>query len=164
MKASAPHPAGTLALARADEGDFEALLALRLAAMREGLERLGRFDPQHARERLGRGFSPARIRHILCNGMRVGFLAVTREAEPWQLDHLYVDPSMQGRGIGGWALEQVLAEADAGVHAVAVTALKRSDANRFYARHGFMPVGESQWDVHYLRPARGTPARGGAGS
>ena len=34
------------------EADFEDLLALRIAAMRESLERLGRFDPERARSRL----------------------------------------------------------------------------------------------------------------
>ena len=33
------------------EADFEDLLALRIAAMRESLERLGRFDPERARSR-----------------------------------------------------------------------------------------------------------------
>jgi hypothetical protein len=46
-----------LSLAPAGEGDFEALLALRMAAMRESLEKVGRFDPQRARERLSRGTS-----------------------------------------------------------------------------------------------------------
>lgn len=151
-------PASQLRLEPADEGDFEALLALRLAAMRDGLERLGRFDPARVRERLGRSFSPTNTRHIVWQGQRVGFMALTRGESLWRLDHLYVDPAMAGCGIGGWALEQVLAEADAEGVAVALTALKRSDAIRFYERHGFRCIGENDWDAHYLRPARGTAA------
>ena len=26
--------------------------------------------------------------------------------------------------------------------------------NRFYLRHGFMHVEESEWDIYYVRPAR----------
>ncbi|MEY8689355.1 MAG: GNAT family N-acetyltransferase [Leptothrix sp. (in: b-proteobacteria)] len=152
-----PVPVQELRLDRADEGDFEALLALRLAAMRDGLERLGRFDPARVRERLGRSFSPVNTRHIVWRGQRVGFMAVTRGESLWRLDHLYVDPAMAGMGIGTWALEQVLAEADAEQVAVALTALKRSDAIRFYERHGFRCIGENDWDVHYLRAARPGP-------
>ena len=143
-----------LAVAPADEGDFEQLLALRLAAMRDSLERLGRFDPDRARQRLGRSFSPANTRHVLCDGQRVGFVAVTRGESLWRLDHLYVDPAMQHLGIGTWVIAQVLKEADEEFCAVAVTALKHSDANRFYLRHGFRLADESDWDLHYLRPAR----------
>jgi GNAT superfamily N-acetyltransferase len=151
--------ADRLGLEPADDGDFEALLALRIAAMREGLERLGRFEPDRVRERLGRSFSPANTRHILMDGQRVGFLAVTRGESLWRLDHLYVDPACAGRGIGGWALVQVLNAADKESVAVALTALKRSDAQRFYERHGFRRVDESDWDAHYLRPAQASPQR-----
>ena len=143
-----------LRLERADEGDFEALLALRIAALRDGLERVGRSEPARVRDRLGRSFSPANTRHIVSQGQRVGFVAVTRGESLWRIDHLYVDPAVAGCGIGGWALDQVLAEADAAGVALAFTALKRSDAVRFYERHGFRCIGQNDWDVHYLRPAR----------
>ena len=44
--------APALDYAPAQPGDFEDLLALRLRAMRESLERIGRYDEQRARERL----------------------------------------------------------------------------------------------------------------
>ncbi|MEY4753388.1 MAG: hypothetical protein RJA44_1063 [Pseudomonadota bacterium] len=155
-------PVERLSLAAADEGDFEALLALRIAAMREGLERLGRFEPDRVRQRLGRSFSPVNIRHIVLDGQHVGFLGLTRGESLWRLDHLYVDPALAGQGIGAWALQQVLAEADAEAVAVALTALKRSDAIRFYERHGFRCIGDNDWDVHYLRPARSTSGSSGS--
>lgn len=144
-----------LSLAPAGEGDFEALLALRMAAMRESLERVGRFDPQRARERLSRGYLPAYTRHILKQGELVGFVVVVPRENDWLLDHLYIHPSAQGLGVGSWVLTQVLAEADAQRKAVSVTALKHSDANRFYLRHGFVLQAEGEWDLYYLRSARG---------
>ena len=143
-----------MALTPAGDGDFEALLALRLAAMRESLERLGRFDPQRARERLSRGYQPAHTRHILRRGELIGFVVVMPGDDGWQLDHLYVHPSAQGEGIGSWVLAQVLSEADAVHQPLSVTALKHSEANRFYQRHGFELQAESEWDMHYLRAAR----------
>lgn len=154
MSDSAASDRPVLALSPAGEGDFEALLSLRLAAMRESLERVGRFDPQRARERLSRGFQPAHTRHILRDGELVGFVVVVPRERDWLLDHLYIHPSAQGQGIGGWVLEQVLREADAQHRPVHVTALKHSDANRFYQRHGFELQAEGEWDLYYLRPAR----------
>jgi GNAT superfamily N-acetyltransferase len=138
----------------ANEGDFESLLVLRMAAMRESLDELGRFDPQRARERLSRGFSAAQTRHIVADGERVGFVVVIPRAEDLLLDHLYIHPQAQGRGIGSLVLAQVLAEADALNRPVSLTSLKHSAANRFYQRHGFVLWDESEWDMHYWRPAR----------
>ncbi|MCA0176457.1 MAG: GNAT family N-acetyltransferase [Proteobacteria bacterium] len=143
-----------ITLAPAGEADFEALLALRLAAMQESLSRVGRFDPQRARERLSRGYSPAHTRHILQAGALVGFVVVQPREADWLLDHLYIHPSAQRQGIGAWVLAQVLAEADAAHKAVSVTALKHSDANRLYLRHGFALQAEGEWDLYYWRPAR----------
>ncbi|MBT9595058.1 MAG: GNAT family N-acetyltransferase [Vitreoscilla sp.] len=143
-----------LALTPAGDADFESLLALRLAAMRESLEKLGRFDPQRARERLSRGYLPAYTRHILNRGELVGFVVLVPRENDWLLDHLYVHPSAQGEGIGSWVLGQVLKEADAQHMPVSVTALKHSDANRFYLRHGFVLQAEGEWDLYYLRSAR----------
>ena len=102
-----------LALAPAFDDDFEALLSLRMAAMRESLERVGRFDPQRARERLSRGYLPAYTRHILRRGELVGFVVVQPRENDWLLDHLYIHPNAQGDGVGSWVLAQVLAEVKA---------------------------------------------------
>ncbi|OYU77409.1 MAG: GNAT family N-acetyltransferase [Burkholderiales bacterium PBB5] len=147
--------AAPLALAQATDDDFEALLSLRLAAMHESLQRLGRFDPQRARERLSRAFEPAHTRHILLGGERVGFVVLLPKDDHLVLDHLYIAPQAQGQGIGSWVMAQVLDEADRLAWPLRVTALKLSDANRFYQRHGFELQHESEWDLHYLRPALG---------
>jgi len=152
-------PPGTapLALAPVSDDDFETMLSLRMAAMHESLQRLGRFDPQRARERLSRAFEPAHSRHILLDGERVGFVVLlpvpAAAPDHFVLDHLYVAPQAQGQGVGSWVMGQLLAEADRLGLPVRVTALKQSDANRFYVRHGFELQHTSEWDLHYLRPA-----------
>ena len=153
-----------LALAPASDDDFEALLALRLAAMHESLQQLGRFDPRRARERLSRAFEPAHTRHILQGDERVGFVVLLPMRDHLLLDHLYIAPQAQGQGVGSWVMIQVLDEADRLGLAVRLTALKLSDANRFYQRHGFELQHASDWDLHYLRPARGDGGGDGGGS
>lgn len=154
-------PAHTLALAPASDEDFEALLVLRQAAMHESLTRLGRFDPERARERLSRAFEPAHTRHVLYRGERQGFVVLLPKRDHLVLDHLYLTPQAQGQGIGSWVLAQVLAEADRRGLPVRVTALRLSAANRFYQRHGFVLQHQSDWDLHYLRPAQPQPAAPG---
>ena len=55
--------AAGLTMRKACESDFEALVALRIAAMRDSLERVGRFDEKRARERLARMRTPRTVRN-----------------------------------------------------------------------------------------------------
>lgn len=131
--------------------DLDELVELRIEAMRESLERLGRFDPVRARERFASGFEPACTRHVLQDGLRVGFVVVKPHPDGLLLDHLYVRPAAQGRGVGGRVLVDVLANADAQRLTVMVGALRGSLANAFYMRHGFQRMSEGDWDVYYRR-------------
>lgn len=147
-----------LSLQPVHEADFAAMAELRIAAMRDSLERLGRFDPQRARDRLRAGFAPAYMHHIVRDGQqRIGF--VTLKPEPGEnalrLDHLYLLPAHQGRGIGAWVLHWAMAQAYTRQCPLKLTALQRSDANRFYQRHGFELQAQDDLDVHYcwLPPA-----------
>ncbi|MES3002584.1 MAG: GNAT family N-acetyltransferase [Pseudomonadota bacterium] len=135
----------------AKSGDGEALADLRVEAMRESLERIGRFDPVRARERFLSSFSAQHTRHIALNGERVGFFVVKPLDGGLLLDHLYVRPGHQGKGIGAAVLARVIAEADAAGMQVRVGALRGSDANRFYAKHGFVLVDEQEFDLYYVR-------------
>jgi GNAT superfamily N-acetyltransferase len=148
------------ALHGASADDFEALHALRLRAMRESLERLGRYDPQTARERLAAGFAPEHTQHIVVDGRRVGFLVLKHLSHVMRLDHLYIDPAHQRRGIGAQVMRWVFAQADGAQFPLELCALKGSDANRFYLRHGCVKTGEGDWDIDYLRmpPSEGVRA------
>ena len=140
-----------IAYETASPDDLESLIELRLAAMRESLERIGRFDPARSRERFARSFDPGHTRHILADGHRVGFIVVKPQAEGLLLDHLYVRPGQQGQGIGGHVLADLLADADARHLPVHVGALRESASNAFYVRYGFHQVSESEFDIFYRR-------------
>ena len=137
----------------AESGDAEALVALRIEAMRESLERIGRFDPDRARQLFLDGFEPAQTQHIEADGERIGFFVLKLQSDGLLLDHLYMRPARQGRGIGAAVLAHVFAMADASGLAVRVGALRGSDSNRFYQRHGFELVEEGEFDIHYVRRA-----------
>lgn len=137
--------------------DADALADLRVEAMRESLERIGRFDPQRARSRFLAGFAPEVTREIRVGGERAGFFALRTEPGGLLLDHLYVRPSHQSRGIGSAVLSSVFAEADARGLPVRVGALRGSESNSFYRRHGFELVEEAQFDNYYVRTPRRVP-------
>jgi GNAT superfamily N-acetyltransferase len=67
---------------------------------------------------------------------------------------LYIVPAHQGKGVGAVALEAVLADADTQGVPVRLGALRDSDSNRFYQRHGFVKTGEDEWDIYYVREPR----------
>ena len=139
----------TIALAPAREDDAEALVALRIAAMRDSLERIGRYDPQRARTRFLSGFVPAQTRHIEASGRRVGFVVVKPGPHAVLLDHLYIHPDSQGLGIGAIVLARIIDEARHQGLPLRVGALRDSDANRFYLRHGFKLVAQEEFDNYY---------------
>ncbi len=50
-------------------------------------------------------------------------------------------------------LNVVISQADRDGLSLRVGALKESDSNRFYARHGFVLVEQSEFDNYYIRHA-----------
>jgi GNAT superfamily N-acetyltransferase len=145
------NPVSALHLTPAQDADGPALAELRVAAMRDSLLRVGRFDPQRARQRLLDGFVAAHTWHVGWAGERVGCVVLRREADHLRLAHLYIHPQHQGRGVGAAVLAWVFAEAEAAGLPVRVGALRESDSNRFYARHGFVRVAQTEFDNEYLR-------------
>jgi ribosomal protein S18 acetylase RimI-like enzyme len=131
--------------------DVEALVAIRLAAMRESLERIGRFDPVRARTRFLTDFEPEHTRHIVAHGQRVGFVVIKPTADALHLDHLYILSAWQGQGMGASVLRLVFSEADALGLPIRVGALRESASNRFYARHGFELIERKEFDNYYVR-------------
>jgi GNAT superfamily N-acetyltransferase len=142
-------PAFRFAQARAD--DLERLAALRVRAMRDSLERIGRFDPERARRRMVDHYDPDHTRLILDGAAEVGCVAFApRPPKGFWLEHFYIDPSHQGRGLGAAVLAALLAEADAAGEAVELSVLRESPALRLYIRAGFVETARDATDV-YLR-------------
>lgn len=134
--------------------DLETLVALRVAALRKSLERVGRFTPERARARFIESFRPEHTRLIRVGPGLAGCVAFGPRDNDWEIEHFYLDPAFQGAGLGGAVLTALLAEADAAGHAVVLTVLQMSDANRFYARFGFEETGREGVDIFRRRPTR----------
>lgn len=146
-----PTQTASFVLVPARQSDLDDLVAIRIEAMRESLERVGRFDPVRARERFVGGFDARDTRYIEVAGEKVGFVVVRHHPNELLLDHLYVRPCAQGAGLGSAVLAQIFKEAEAAALSIKVGALKESASNRFYTRHGFEFVESSEFDNYYVR-------------
>ena len=138
------------------QADFPDLLALRIRTLRASLERLGRFDPQRAAQRFQSTFRSTDTRRILVSGQPAGCVAFWPEPGGMRIEHFYLDEPYQRCGLGAAVLGRLFDEAAPSSQppttCLRVGALRGSDANRFYERHGFVKVSESEWDIEYERP------------
>ena len=135
--------------------DAEALATIRVQAMKPSLEAIGRFDEDRARRRILDSFDPNTTSEILVEEERVGFLVIRRLENHFYLDHLYISPKYQGKGLGSAVLRQLIEEANVANLPIRLGALKFSPSNRFYASHGFCLEREEEWDNYYvLQPSK----------
>lgn len=139
------------ALRPAAAADVEPIADLRAVVMRPDLERLGRYDAHRVRQRLRDAFDPRHTAVITVGGELTGSLTVRpADARLW-LEHFYLAPHAQGRGLGSAVLRSVLARADAEGRAVGLNVLQGSPARRLYERHGFVVDAQDPVDVFMTR-------------
>lgn len=135
-----------------EESEKEVLAQLRIAAMRESLETVGRFDPLRARARFVDGFDCESTRKIKMADGLAGFYVIKDKGDHFYLEHLYVHPDFQGKGIGASILQSLIAVAQNRKLPLRVGALRGSRSNQFYRSHGFIQTHEEEWDIYYEMP------------
>ncbi|MEU9270681.1 GNAT family N-acetyltransferase [Streptomyces sp. NPDC048251] len=134
--------------------DVEAVAEVRAVAMRADLERLGRYDEHRVRQRLRDGFVPAHTRIIELDGVLAGCVALRPADDAHWLEHFYLAPHAQGRGIGTAVLRELVETADRSALRLRVDVLQGSPARRLYERHGFTFEHEDAVDVFLVRAPR----------
>ncbi|MET7277740.1 GNAT family N-acetyltransferase [Kribbella sp. NPDC005582] len=134
----------------ATPADVEPLAELRAVVLRADLERLGRYDAVRVRQRFRDGFDPSHTWVISADGVLAGCIALRPASDgPW-LEHFYLEPSFQGRGLGSAVLRQVLDSHDGPLR---LNVLQGSPARRLYERHGFIVDSEDDVDIFMTRKA-----------
>ena len=137
------------------EADFEPLLALRIAVMREHLERVSRFHPDRARRIFRAHFDEPGMRRIMIGPELTGCVGFRVEEAAIKIDSFYLDRRHHGSGLGTAILRVLLAEADALGRPVELDVLQGSPAARFYERHGFVKQREDEIEANFRRaPSR----------
>jgi GNAT superfamily N-acetyltransferase len=141
--------------------DVEPVAELRALVMRADLERLGRYDEHRVRQRLRDAFEPAHAWMIEVGGAFAGCVALRPAQGSYWLEHFFLDPRLQGRGIGSAVLGRLLERCDRENAVVRLNVLQGSQARRLYERHGFTVESEDEVDVFMVR-AVSSPSRDGA--
>ncbi|MFF3448649.1 GNAT family N-acetyltransferase [Streptomyces sp. NPDC002667] len=131
--------------------DVDAVAELRAVVMRPDLERLGRYDPQRVRRRLRDAFDPAHTWVIEVGGAFAGSVALRPARDGRLLEHFYLAPGLQGRGIGSDVLRELLERCDRDGARVRLNVLQGSPARRLYERYGFGVETEDPVDVFMVR-------------
>lgn len=131
--------------------DVEAVAELRAVVLRADLERLGRYDEQWVRRRLRDGFEPAHTWVIEVGGAFAGCVALRPAEDAHWLEHFYLAPHLQGRGIGAAVLRRLLEQCDRNGTRVRLNVLQGSAARVLYERHGFGRETEDPVDVFMVR-------------
>jgi GNAT superfamily N-acetyltransferase len=138
----------------AEPADLEPIAELRAVVMRPDLERLGRYDEHRVRQRLRDAFFPGHTSIIEADGTFAGSVALrpseNDENGHW-LEHFYLSPDLQGRGLGSAVLRTLLTRTDADGTPVRLNVLQGSPARRLYERHGFTVETEDPVDIFMLR-------------
>lgn len=135
----------------ASVADVEMVAELRAVVLRPDLERLGRYDEQRVRQRLRDGFTPAHTWMIEVDGTVAGCVALRPAKDTYWLEHFYLDPDSQGKGIGTAVLSRLLEWCDREGAVVRLNVLQGSSARQLYERHGFTAETEDEVDVFMVR-------------
>ncbi|MGI5425680.1 GNAT family N-acetyltransferase [Streptomyces sp. CA-179760] len=139
----------------AEPADVEQIAELRAIVMRPDLERLGRYDAHRVRQRLRDGFAPQHSSVIEADGIFAGSVTLRPAEDGTWLEHFYLDPGLQGRGLGSSVLRTLLVRTDAAAEPVRLNVLQGSPARRLYERHGFTVETQDPIDVFMVRQHRG---------
>jgi GNAT superfamily N-acetyltransferase len=145
-------PPANWSLRAAAARDAQWIAELRAAVLRPDLERLGRFDPVRVRQRFLTAFEPASTQVVLVDGAEAGSIALRADEGSLWIEHFYLRPELQGRGVGTAVLKSRLA-AGAGGRPFRLNVLQGSRARALYERHGFVVEREDAVDVFMVRPA-----------
>jgi GNAT superfamily N-acetyltransferase len=149
------------ALRPATPEDIEPIAEIRAEVMRPDLERLGRFDPHRVRRRFRDAFCARHTSIITVDGLLAGSVTLRPDADTgshW-LEHFYLSPAHQGRGLGSAVLRTLLAGTDARGRTVRLDVLRGSAARRLYERHGFVVESQDPVDVLMVRAPAGISRR-----
>ncbi|MFI6603312.1 GNAT family N-acetyltransferase [Nonomuraea sp. NPDC050536] len=144
-------------LRSAEPADVGAIAELRATVMRPDLERLGRFDEHRVRQRLRDSFSSQYTSVIVADGAFAGCVTVRPAEDGRWLEHFYLAPGLQGRGLGSAVLRTLLKQIDADGVLVRLNVLQGSAARRLYERHGFIVELQDPIDVYMVRQPGASP-------
>ena len=108
----------------------------------------GEWDEAFQRRFHDRQWEPAGTQIVVVNGIDVGWVGCTQQADHIYIDGIYILPQHQGRGIGTYLLTRLRDEAYSVGKSVRLWVMKINPAFEFYKRAGFSVIGEKETHRH----------------
>ncbi|AHC19524.1 MULTISPECIES: GNAT family N-acetyltransferase [Paenibacillus] len=135
-------------LRQSHNSDIESIANLRAIVLRNDLTRLGRFDEEKVRQRFRDAFDSVHTWIIEEDSSFVGCIAFKPRLDGYLLEHFYIHPSYQGKGVGSQILKNLLEQNHVKGKHVTLNVLQGSSARRLYERFGFKIEREDPIDVY----------------
>ncbi len=143
-----------LRIRHAEASDEPFVYATRVAAMRAHIEKKWGWD-EKLQQQFHRHRWLAKNWFLICeHNLPIGTFCLDRSGSNLQFGEFYLAPPHQRRGIGSHILTTSLAFADSFSLTTHLEYLKWNPVNTLYARHGFVPVHESDTHVFLSRTQR----------
>ncbi|MCL9659183.1 GNAT family N-acetyltransferase [Paenibacillus hunanensis] len=131
--------------------DANWIAELRALVLKDDLTRLNRYDEVRVRQRFLNSFQPDCTQVITVHGLPVGCIAMRPEGGGYVLEHFYIHPDHQGKGIGSAVLAEVLSDTRLHGQTVTLNVLQGSSARRLYERYEFKLSEQDEVDVFMKR-------------
>ncbi|MGG1639649.1 GNAT family N-acetyltransferase [Paenibacillus sp. FSL K6-3182] len=144
-----------ITLCQSQNSDVETIANLRAIVLRNDLTRLGRFDEEKVRQRFRNAFDCIHTWIIEVDSSFVGCIAFKPTLEGYLLEHFYIHPNYQGRGIGSQVLKKLLEQNDVKGKRITLNVLQGSSARHLYERFGFKVDSEDLIDVYMSMEVEG---------
>jgi ribosomal protein S18 acetylase RimI-like enzyme len=145
-----------IALRTASSEDFVFARNLYFETMRGIIERLFGWDQTREERNFAGFFKVEEVEIIIADGQDVGWIQEQVDDQSINLGSFYVQPAMQGRGIGTKVLDILLTRAADGSRAMTLAVVKINPARHFYEKRGFRITHEDQHKL-YMRADPGGP-------
>lgn len=145
-----------LQIRQAVQEDREQLADLRALVLYDDLTRLGRYDEIRVRERFRNTFQPDYTQILELEGVLIGCVSLKPRDGEFLLEHFYIHPDYQGRGLGTTVLHMLLEQEAVRDRRVMLNVLQGSRAKHLYERFGFTVDEEDEVDVFMFRDHQGT--------
>jgi len=137
-----------ITLHQSQNTDVETIANLRAIVLRDDLTRLGRFNEEKVRQRFRDAFDPVHTWIIKAGSSFIGCVAFKPILDGYLLEHFYIHPNYQGKGIGSQVLDYLLKQDYVIGKRVTLNVLQESSAQSLYKRFGFKVDSEDPIDIY----------------
>ena len=130
--------------------DKTALARIYVAALKDSLTAIGRFDAKQLEQVFYDYYHEFSFTKLQQRDQLLGFYSIKQQHDHLWLVHLYIDPACQGGGLGSCVLHSLMSLAQDKPLPIRLTAINGSRANEFYLKNGFALQRTEDSNNHYV--------------